>query len=893
MIDYEQLVTRARTGDSAAHQALYEDTVNGVWYIVSRLVDRREDAEDLVQDTYVTAFSHLDGLEQPQAFPKWLHRIAANRTTNYLKKKRPVLFDTDEQEEQMLNAIPAVGEDFLPEEFAVNQELRDTLMTAIAQLPEKQRMAIFLHYYEGTPVKELAETLNVGENTVKSRLNAGRAGIRKHLEKAGISGVAMTVLAVALRNDAAAALVPQALRAAMWTAVHSSLTAAGAITGTAAATGATAATATTAAAAVKALFAPLWTKIVAAALAAVIVVGGGASLVSSIVSPGIPAGPAAPYHSEYGIPEEMGSFESIEPSELEALLPLLTHDFSQPVASFLYNNGDASIHYYAGGYVKIYLKRDIFAGKSELMSMDYYLHLMGNTDFLLFQAPLFDGCLWTTDPVRFLGGSTSDDQGDLVYYINADSMPVSIAPDCILIMPPDEDASPALLLSLTSSSGDLSQAALPVPNPPVEEPEQPVEDPEQPVEDPVPPVEEPEQPAETPTAKPEQPTSKPSESVAKDFSLLELVDVTFDEATNRYGSSTYYPEMGYYYFKNFNIGLAYAYGKDAGCNFVDCTLNKILPYCTNMTASQLRRALGGGEEYFDDMEEVYAFAWNYKGCDVVIRKQASGQYGPDSCVTYNCATRVEDALNAGSPATELNFFDLLGKTKSEMETMLGHTLTYSSGYGALGDLVPHKHSLAYTDGANGSGKCIGFFATLGNILPNCPATLTQSQLENIFGKYYDHSWSDVEGFHTVYKGYRLFIYSTDTYSRTYAPNCGVSVIPLNRDINKNAQLVWQGYNSEHWAKMNVTSRTTNTLVCDLEFVQRGGNERGAFTDTITLTSTDGITYTAKGVEDSWTSTLDVTIVFDKSSARVFTDYIEISGMANYRFETDFLVFQKG
>lgn len=894
MFDYQQTVTRAQSGDNTARQALYDQTIKGVYYIVSRLVERQEDVEDLVQDTYVSAFTQLDRLSDPQAFVKWLHRIATNTAANHLKKKRPVLFATDEQEEQVLGSIPAVGEDFIPEEFALNQELRTTLMDAIGQLPEKQRMAIFLHYYEGTPVKELAEALNVGENTVKSRLNAGRAGIRKHLEKLGITGVTMTVLALALRNDAAAASVPEAAHAAIWAGVKGTLaSAAGTVAaGTAAGSAATAAGATaaagTATTAVKAgIFSTLWAKVTAAVLAAAVVVGAGVgiSLNSRSDHPRPPAG--APFQSVYGIPEEMGFCEyCMDDKEVPDLLPLLTHDFGQPLASYEFDNGTLTVHYYADGYGKAYIKRGAIANYDQMAKKNHAIFLkdaLGNEFCAL---NLFECMICSADEqgtADMIGSTNITETGDYVFYLsNMWNYHIGEPVEAVCLEFDSDDI--VFTMTLTASTGSLPQ---PTPDEPVA---QPLPEPEQPVDEPEAPDQEPEQPVQ----EPEKPA--PSTAVTLDTSLLDLTDVTFDEVTDLYGSSTYNTEMGYYYFKNANIGLAYAYGKDTGCNYVACTLGKILTNCpSSMTASQLKQYLVGGREAYDEMDGRNIFFWEYKGCTAYIYPNSSGRYGADSLFNYNCADRVDQTPTQPEPSTTVSALELLGKTKSEIEAITGQSLYYEGQFGALmlTGVDGSRMFIVYTDGTAGSGKCIGLGVTLADIIPDCPSSMTADQLKSRFGDYYKDSWAGSNRFCTVYNGYNLIFLPSGEDSGRYTPDSHVSVAPASTTVFGEFGTYWHNYSSAEQAHMEIISRSSTAMTCKIDMAQRYGSMRVAETGSFSLTSTDGITYTAANVEDNWGSINDITVTFDKGAARITINCTQRDQMANYGFSDSLILYRGG
>ena len=382
--NYAALISAARSGNANAMEALYNTTFKGVYYTAQKITGNAQDAEELAQETYIKIFSSLDQVQDPAAFPAWANRIASNISISYLRKSRPVLFATDEQEELTLGSIPETTEEFLPAEFVQTQDKREKLMAAIEELPEKQRTAIYMHYFSEMPLKDVAQELGVNENTVKNRLNAGRASIRAKLEKLGITSAGVITLTAALRVDSQAAQIPATARASVWgslasAAAVSSSTAAGAgavsaasaaagtvgagvssavSAGTAAATGtgvaaaAGAAAASAAAVTVKAgLFASLGAKIAAGVLAGVIAISGGAAVVAKTIA-------NKPID---GVPEEMQIVaKSLDPNEEidEMILDALRYDFGEVEETFDFE-GLATVERYADGYSKVYLEAEL------------------------------------------------------------------------------------------------------------------------------------------------------------------------------------------------------------------------------------------------------------------------------------------------------------------------------------------------------------------------------------------------------------------------------------------------------------------------------------------------------------------------------------------------------
>ena len=186
------LVAAARIGDQDAVSALYEKTYSKVYYTVKSMIKDEDAVFDIVQDTYIKAFSRLDGFQGDTKFLPWVRQIAANTARDWLKKRRPMLFaelgsggDTDTPVEEL---FPDERIENLPEQVIDQKETTRLLREILDELPEDQRAAIGMFYYEELSVKEIADAMSVSESAVKSRLMYGRRKIEKkvrELEKQG------------------------------------------------------------------------------------------------------------------------------------------------------------------------------------------------------------------------------------------------------------------------------------------------------------------------------------------------------------------------------------------------------------------------------------------------------------------------------------------------------------------------------------------------------------------------------------------------------------------------------------------------------------------------------------------------------------------------------------
>lgn len=193
------LVEQALTGDTTAQTSLYMLTKNKAYYLALQLLKNPQDAEDVLQDAYITAFSKLKTLDNAEKFQGWLDTIVINRAKDVLKKKKPIVF-ADMKTEDGDDYVPELEEDrieFQPQENMDYQETKRLVQEIIDGLSEEQRIAVMLYYYKDMSVAEIAAYSECSVNTIKSRLNYARKTIKsevEELEKKGTKLYAVPVL---------------------------------------------------------------------------------------------------------------------------------------------------------------------------------------------------------------------------------------------------------------------------------------------------------------------------------------------------------------------------------------------------------------------------------------------------------------------------------------------------------------------------------------------------------------------------------------------------------------------------------------------------------------------------------------------------------------------------
>ncbi len=172
-----EAVREAKTGDEKAQSVLYEVMYKRVYYLILRLVKNSQDAEDVTQETFLSAFGALPNLKNDNAFEGWIFQIAANKCRNKLSRTK----QTEELPEDFEEHTPDLHENLLPESVLQSAEKRRILLEFIESLPDAQQECVMLFYYSEMSVKQIAESLGCSEGTVKSRLNYARQKIKEQV----------------------------------------------------------------------------------------------------------------------------------------------------------------------------------------------------------------------------------------------------------------------------------------------------------------------------------------------------------------------------------------------------------------------------------------------------------------------------------------------------------------------------------------------------------------------------------------------------------------------------------------------------------------------------------------------------------------------------------------
>ena len=174
----KELVLSAKNGNKKAFDKLYKLTSNNVWFTCVSLLKDEENAKDIMQETYITAFLKLDTLKDEEKFCGWLTAIATNKSKNKLKGKVEYQID-----DEVLITEAETDELMLPEEYITKAEKRKVLLQIMEDtLSFNQYQTVLMFYFDEMSISEIAQGLEISEGTVKSRLNSSRAKMKTAIE---------------------------------------------------------------------------------------------------------------------------------------------------------------------------------------------------------------------------------------------------------------------------------------------------------------------------------------------------------------------------------------------------------------------------------------------------------------------------------------------------------------------------------------------------------------------------------------------------------------------------------------------------------------------------------------------------------------------------------------
>jgi len=186
MISEKALIDQLKNGDVKAMEPLMQLHQDYVYTLAVQMVKSSAVAEELTQDVFIKVFRKIDSYQEKSKFSTWLYTITYRTCLNYLEKKK-IIFNMSEISSKENDDDYS---DFILKEEFVNtisqfeeNEKQQIIWTAIDTIPQPQGVVIALHYLQQFSVKEIADMMNVPQNTVKTHLFRGRNSIKLNLEK--------------------------------------------------------------------------------------------------------------------------------------------------------------------------------------------------------------------------------------------------------------------------------------------------------------------------------------------------------------------------------------------------------------------------------------------------------------------------------------------------------------------------------------------------------------------------------------------------------------------------------------------------------------------------------------------------------------------------------------
>ena len=173
-----------RGGDKAEFARMVETYSGTIYRLALKMLNNSQDAEDILQETFIKAFRSLKGFDGRSSLSTWLYRIATNEALMHLRKKRPDMIsidqpvETDEGEQEPRQIVDWCC---IPEDELMTAESRAYLDKAIDSLPETLKVVFLLRDIEELSTQEVSEVLGLSETAIKTRLSRARMRLREEL----------------------------------------------------------------------------------------------------------------------------------------------------------------------------------------------------------------------------------------------------------------------------------------------------------------------------------------------------------------------------------------------------------------------------------------------------------------------------------------------------------------------------------------------------------------------------------------------------------------------------------------------------------------------------------------------------------------------------------------
>jgi RNA polymerase sigma-70 factor (ECF subfamily) len=178
------VVAQVLAGERERFRVLVERHSRSIFKVAYRMTSNEQDAEEVVQETFLKAYRRLEGFESRANFKTWLYRIAVNCAIDLLNARRPTepITMSDAYDEESGPEIQLAAEGPSPERMTLSGEVRRRLKSAMAKLTQTERTAFVLRHYEGVSIDEIARVLGVKNGAAKNTVFRAVQKLRRELE---------------------------------------------------------------------------------------------------------------------------------------------------------------------------------------------------------------------------------------------------------------------------------------------------------------------------------------------------------------------------------------------------------------------------------------------------------------------------------------------------------------------------------------------------------------------------------------------------------------------------------------------------------------------------------------------------------------------------------------
>ena len=181
-MEEQELVQAAIRGDTDAFKKLFDENKQRIFAVAFRYARNKEDAEDILQDTFIKAYQELDKfhVDKSTSFTSWLYRISINSSIDLIRKNRKMrdhYFDSDN-----LDNLSSNDSGHNPEHSTRVQDTRDRISLALNQLTARQRMIFILRHYQQLSTQEISEYMSCSQGSVKKQLFRAVSRVKDHFK---------------------------------------------------------------------------------------------------------------------------------------------------------------------------------------------------------------------------------------------------------------------------------------------------------------------------------------------------------------------------------------------------------------------------------------------------------------------------------------------------------------------------------------------------------------------------------------------------------------------------------------------------------------------------------------------------------------------------------------